>query len=421
LIVLLMIWCGITTLFADFPVEAAEKWDWVWKAFFAAAFIPLTLRTRLRIEAAVLVMALSVAAIVISGGIKTVVGGGGYGTLSMLVRENGGIYEGSIISTVAIGVIPLILYLIRRGTIFPPSRAGTLLGAATIFACLLIPIGTEARTGLVCIAVLGVLLMRTVKYRFVYGGIAAALFVIAVPFLPASFTDRMETISGYQGDESAGTRLAVWKWTLEYVGESPFGGGFDAYRGNSFTYVTRTPVGEGNNVEYVTNEVTDEARAYHSSYFEVLGEQGIPGFLIWIVLQITGLVQMEILRRRYRAPARPDRRGRGAEDEGLADALRAQAWKGQLAVALQQSQVIFLVGSLFVGIAYQGFVLLVISLQCALWSYCRRTDPRRQGGKGGTARARRRAGAGAQGALNPAGAARGAPQGEAGDASPALN
>ena len=65
---------------ADFPVEALDKWDWVWKALAFAAFLPLTLRTRLRIEALLLFMILSAASIIIVGGIKTLgVGGGGYG------------------------------------------------------------------------------------------------------------------------------------------------------------------------------------------------------------------------------------------------------------------------------------------------------------------------------------------------------
>jgi hypothetical protein len=49
----LLVYCGATTLTADFPAEAADKWAWVWKALVFAMFLPLTLRTRLRIEAAV--------------------------------------------------------------------------------------------------------------------------------------------------------------------------------------------------------------------------------------------------------------------------------------------------------------------------------------------------------------------------------
>src|SRR5690606_22878078 len=61
LLMLLLLYCGYTTLNADFAKEALTKWDWVWKALVFAIFLPLTLRTRLRIEAAALVMVLSIA------------------------------------------------------------------------------------------------------------------------------------------------------------------------------------------------------------------------------------------------------------------------------------------------------------------------------------------------------------------------
>ena len=38
-----------------------------------------------------------------------------------MVDNNSGLYEGSTISTVAIALIPLILWLARFGTIFPPD------------------------------------------------------------------------------------------------------------------------------------------------------------------------------------------------------------------------------------------------------------------------------------------------------------
>ena len=88
----------------------------------------------------------------------------------------------------------------------------------------------------------------------------------------------------------------------------------------------------------------------------MLGEQGWPGFVLWIWLQLSGLWQMERLRRQWRAST-----------------AAADRWKAPLAEALFQAQVVFLVGSLFVGIAYQPFFLLLIALQCALWSYLRRT------------------------------------------------
>ncbi len=87
LLTVLLAWCFVTTMNADFPVEAAQKWAWVWKALVFAIFVPLTLTTRLRIEAAILTMVLTAGAIVIGGGIKTAIGGGGYGTLYLFVQQ----------------------------------------------------------------------------------------------------------------------------------------------------------------------------------------------------------------------------------------------------------------------------------------------------------------------------------------------
>ncbi len=288
LIGVLLIYCAYTTSVADFPVEAAAKWDWVWKALLFAMFMPLTLRTKLRFEATALIMVLALGTIVINGGVKTALGGGGYGTLALLVRENAGLYEGSILSAVAISTIPLILWLARHGTIFKPDWRVKIFVAGLIFASLLIPIGEAARTGLMCAGFLAVLMLRSAKRRFLYAGIGALALVLAVPFLPQSFLDRMSTISGHSEDESASTRVAVWMWTLDYVKTHPFGGGFDAYRSNSFTYRMPKVTGTPPNVTVTYATVTDKARAYHSSYFEMLGEQGWPGLILWLWLQLLG-------------------------------------------------------------------------------------------------------------------------------------
>ncbi len=362
LILMLLVYCGLTTIGADFPVEAAAKWGWVWKALVFAMFLPLTLRTRLRIEAAALVMVLAAGSIIITGGIKTALSGGGYGSLRFFVNDNTGLYEGSIISCVAIAIIPLIQWLARYGTIFPSDWRVKLFSAALIFACLLIPVGTEARTGLLCIALLGVLLLRNTKRRFLYITLVAAAGLVAVPFLPDSFTKRMSTIENHAADESASTRLAVWAWTLEYAQDHPFGGGFDAFRSNRLRIETQKSEGEeSNNQSVEVTETFDAGRAYHSSYFEMLGEQGWPGLGLWLWIQAMGLWQMERIRSRWK-----DRTGPGEQ------------WQAPLANALQQAQLVYLAGSLFVGIAYQPFVFMLIGLQCGLWSYLRRIDsPRR--------------------------------------------
>ena len=200
LMLVLLIYCGVTSLQADFPVDALRKWDWVWKALAFGIFLPLTLRTRLRIEALALFMILSAASIIIVGGIKTLVSGGGYGALNLMVTNNSGLYEGSIISCVAIAIIPLIIWLVKSGTIYPSDWRVKTFAYALIFACLLVPVGTQARTGLVCIAVLAVLMLRSTKRRVLYVTCVAAASLVIIPLLPASFTSRMDTIKDYKAD-----------------------------------------------------------------------------------------------------------------------------------------------------------------------------------------------------------------------------
>lgn len=356
LLAMLLIYCFLTTQTADFPVYAAEKWGWVWKALVFAMFLPLTLRTRLRIESLALIMVLSVGVIVIGGGIKTLASGGGYGELKLLVNDNTGLYEGSIISSVAIAVIPLAFWLMRYGTVFRPDWRVKLFGLALSFSCLLMPVGTQARTGLICVGVLAAMALRTAKNRFVLLGLLGVGALLAYPVLPTSFKERMGTIENHQADQSASTRIAVWKWTIAYAEQHPFGGGFEAYRQNKVVYDTVSTDKEGSNVSIDKEKIEEQGRAYHSSYFEMLGEQGYPGLAMWLMLHLLGVWQMEVLRRRYRK-----------------DPPEGFEWVSPLANALQQAQVIYLVGSLFVGIAFQPFCYMLVGLQCGLWSYVKQT------------------------------------------------
>jgi len=354
LLTLLLVYCGVATIYADFPLDAASKWDWVSKALIFAIFLPFTLSTRLRIEALLLFMTLSAAAIIIVGGIKTVASGGGYGALNLMVDNNSGLYESSTISTVAIALVPVILWLMRRGTIFPPDWRVRLFGGALIFACLLIPVGTQARTGLVCIAVLALLQLRDAKRRFIYIGAAAVLALAVVPFLPSSFTQRMETIGDHRADQSASTRLAVWAWTWAYVGDHPLGGGFDAYRGNRVQVTTEQTEAAGPITATETRVEWDEGRAYHNVYFEMLGEHGWPGLMLFLLIHAGGVWRMELLRRRHRADA-------------------ARPWAAPLATALSHAHIVYLVGGMFVGMAFQPFVYMLIGAQIGLDRYLKRT------------------------------------------------
>ena len=198
-------------------------------------------------------------------------------------------------------------------------------------------------------------MLRSAKRRFLYAGLGAFALILAVPFLPQSFLARMGTITEHSDDESASTRVAVWAWTLNYVKDHPFGGGFDAYRSNSFTYRMPKVTGTPPNVQVTYETVTDKGRAYHSSYFEMLGEQGYPGLALWLAINLIGLILMEAIRRRYRKSSDPE-----------------EAWIAPLASALQSAHLVYLLGSAFIAIAFQPFVFELIGAQIGLDTYLSR-------------------------------------------------
>jgi hypothetical protein len=68
---------------------------------------------------------------------------------------------------------------------------------------------------------------------------------------------------------------------------------------------------------------------------------------------------------------RIQRRWRTREDE-------AERWIAPFAAALQMGALIYLVGALFQGIAYQPVMLMLVGLQIGLHSYCQRIDSARR-------------------------------------------
>jgi probable O-glycosylation ligase (exosortase A-associated) len=217
----------------------------------------------------------------------------------------------------------------------------------------LIPVGTSTRTGLLCIGLVALLMLRDAKRKLLYLGLLGAMGVLAVPFLPSSFTNRMSTIKTYKGDESASTRLAVWGWTWEYAKEHPLGGGFEMYRQNKIRYDTEKVEGDASNATVDRKLTVDQARAFHSAYFEMLGEQGFPGLAIWVLINLTGIIRMEVLRHRYRKQAE-------------------YAWVTPLAGALQSAHIVYLLGAAFIAIAFQPFVYMLIGAQIGLDTYLAR-------------------------------------------------
>lgn len=347
LTVLWAVWITMTTLWAEVPDAAWVKWDWAYKTVLFSAFIPFMFRSRVQIEAAILVIALSISAHGLAFGVKTLFSGGGYGARLGLVVSNSGFGESSTLAVDCVAILPLLAWLSRHSVIVPRWRFRGLGFLALSGAAVLGALGTYARAGLVALGVFAVFYWWASKRKV----LLVVAFVVAaaglMSFMGAHYQERMGTILHPLHDQSAGTRLAVWDWTWHYALEHPLGGGFDVYRIASADVV----------IDGV--ELADNRRAFHSMYFEVLGEQGFVGLAIFLGMIATFFV----------STWRVMRRARNVED---------LVWLSDLAKAMLVSAVPYFCGAAFIGVAFQPYHYELFALAVALLNhYTRATRSQR--------------------------------------------
>ena len=359
LLALFALWVTLTTSLSAFQASAWNKWDWVFKVLIFAVLIPYIFRSRVQIEAFILVFIFAASTIFFSAGVKTMLGGGGYGTLAIMGSGNVGLGESSTLAMVCVMLVPLIIFIMRHTLFFPKNLLTKGFFTGLIVAALATVVGTSARTGIIAMGVLCMLyaLRSRKKLWWIAGAAVAGLVVANMNLSSTTWGSRMSTIETYDADSSALGRIAVWQWTLDYIGSNPIGGGFNAYLHNRILGVS-----EGGVITLVP-EGQVGGKAFHSIYFEVLGEQGIPGFIIYYSMIVLCLLTLRRLKKAWR------------HEPGM-------AWLAALAEALTTSFAVFLAGGAFIGIAYQPYIFYMISLTVSIDQYARRVTQDRLKEKG---------------------------------------
>lgn len=330
LLLLWAFWITFTTMIAQFPTAAWWKWDWAFKEIIFACFIPFVIRTRVQIEAVLYVMTVGTVPLVVSAGLKAALGGGGYGAIRLVGSSNTGLAEDSTLAMYATMMIVLVVFLRQHTLLMPRNWIATLAVTGYVATCLLAAIGGHARTGLVTVAVLAGAFWWYSRYKI---SIAVLFAFVAVLiggfFITDDWIARMETMLQPSTDQSASTRLDVWAWTWEYVKSHPLGGGFVSYLAN---------------VGHIPN--MSHARAFHSIYFEVLGEHGYPGLAIFMMILLgTAKMSWGLFRRNRSNPE--------------------MLWLSDFGRALLICVAVFMAGGAFIGVAFQPMLYYLVALTIA--------------------------------------------------------
>ena len=166
------------------------------------------------------------------------------------------------------------------------SRIVAAISLGALLAILLAIVGTQSRGAtLGMIAVGGFLWFFS--NRKAASSVVLVLCALVVSFHASdAYFTRMSTIKNYQGEGSAEGRITAWKAGVRMALHDPL---FGVGSGNF-------PTAFGSN--YRPAGWDGPLMTAHSSYFLVLGELGLPGFITMLSLVVGGAVSTMALRRR---------------------------------------------------------------------------------------------------------------------------
>ncbi|MDP3537316.1 MAG: putative O-glycosylation ligase, exosortase A system-associated [Azonexus sp.] len=306
-----MCWMCITLPFSFNFDDSYLMWKRVMKIDFMVLVTLVLLYTKKHLITFIWVVVGSIGFYGVKGGLFTIATGGAYrvwGPTGTYIDGNNEVALALIIIT------PLFRFLQLQLT----SKWGKRAITVSILLCAAAALGSHSRGALLALAAMaGALWWFGGRQIGVLIGIVVAAFV-ALAFMPEEWFSRMNTISEYQADTSAMGRINAWYMAWNLAKDNFFGGGFEIYNRMLFGMYAPDP---------------DAVHAAHSIYFQVLGEHGFVGLILFLTLW--ALVWWNAGKLRKEAKKQPETK-----------------WVSDLGAMCQVSLVGYAVGGAFLSLAY---------------------------------------------------------------------
>lgn len=322
------IWMTVTTVFSMNPDEAWPQWEKVVKIQLMVFITLMLIRDRDKLESLIWVIVISLGYYGVKGGLFSILTGGQH----MIWGPDGSFIQGNNEIGLALTMtLPLMRYLQLTTQNHRVSQG--LIGAQGLMAVAII--ATYSRGALLAISAMAFLLWMKARNKALLG----MVFVLALPvlfaFMPDKWFARMETIQTYEQDKSAQGRINAWTFAYNLAADRPIiGGGFEVFSRDIFLQTSYAP------------DPTNFHDA-HSIYFEVLGEQGYVGLLLFLSIGfLTWGKARQIM-------------AKTGKDPGL-------NWAKELASMLQVSLVGYAVGGAFLGLGYFDLYYHIVAMTVVL-------------------------------------------------------
>ena len=247
-------------------------------------------------------------------------------------------YDANDFATLAVTAMPIALYMIHRAR----TVLQRVLGVVALTVLTVSFVHSGSRGGF--LALLAVVVFVNVGYRAIALRWRLTATVLVAVVLLGTASDRywkqMSTItsdSDYNRSDETG-RIKIWERGIGYMLQYPvFGVGAANFN-----------AAEGRLSEYAHNRHRGVRwNAAHNSYIQVGAELGVPGLLMFIGMIATAFVALR----------RSSRRGRAA---------RAGEAAPELTQAIAAALIGFVVGAIFLSLAYSEILFTLLALAVAL-------------------------------------------------------
>jgi probable O-glycosylation ligase (exosortase A-associated) len=307
-----ILWMSFTTLFAMVPDLAHDAWSRAMKIQLMTFLTIAIMGTRERLTALVWIIVFSIGFFGVKGGIFTILTHGEdmvFGPPDTFIEGN------NSIALALVMILPLMRFLQMNSQRRLVRYALGVAMALSVLAAL----ASYSRGAFLAVTAMGMFLVWKSRKKAALILVALLIVPIMLSFMPEKWFERVETIQTYDQDKSTLGRFNAWEFAYNIAKERPLvGGGFDVFDPNLFRRYAPEP---------------ENFHDAHSIYFEVLGEHGFIGLILFLIIGFLSLKTCQWTIRETRNH----------------DDLR---WAGDLASMVQVAIIGYAVGGAFLGLAY---------------------------------------------------------------------
>jgi probable O-glycosylation ligase (exosortase A-associated) len=306
-----VVWVTLSYLFGSDVNGNYPIWTKVMKIYLMIFVSVVLLHNKYHIMAFAWVTTFSLALLGAKGGLFTILNGGNhrvYGPAGSFIEDN------NELALALVMTIPLLHFLQLQLR----NRWHRHAISVVMLLCAASALGSHSRGGLLGLAAMGALFWVRSSRKGLVGAVILTVSLAMIAMMPEEWWERMRSIGSYQEDGSAQGRLYAWRVAWAVASNHLFGGGM------SYQYPSYFAIyGDG----------PDTVIAAHSIYFQILGNHGIAGLILYVSIWLSTFRSAGWLRKH-------------------ASAFPQSTWAASLGAMAQVSLVGYLVGGAFLSLSY---------------------------------------------------------------------